>query len=176
MSRFFRLSLLLFLLLGVTGYSFGTSQTSATTERQIRQAMDSFPALLEFGQLYTNGFYNLKHENGRYVVEVRTLVRPAYELIMRVPVRSPEMNDRLVQEGPAEVELWKIKRIYRDMSPTLTVERETPQHIISQPDWVTLYNNKGDFTSIGITMNAGMELQLLREYRDQLRKEADVSW
>lgn len=153
-----------------------SAETDSGTELQIRQAMERFPALIEFGKLYTNGFYNLKYENGRHYVEVRTLIRPCYELVMVVPVFTPKSGQPLSQQGAAEVELWAIKRIYRNLSGVLTVEREYPQHIISAADWLKVYQNNGDFSTVGITLTPGIEIQGLRDYRDLLRKEANVGW
>jgi len=152
------------------------ANTDASTENQIRQAMHRIQPLVEFGELYTNGFYFLKKENGRDILEVRTLLRPYYELVMRVPVFPPHSTEMLLQKGPAEVELWKISKISRDASGTVLVDRDFPQTLISTTDWLRLYQAQGNFSAIGIVMSSGMDIEGLKDYRDQLRKEAHVGW
>jgi hypothetical protein len=169
-----RFSLLAFLFLLLTAQA--SHATSPTVQRQIRQAMSSFPCLMEFGELYTNGFYFIKKENGRDVVQVRTLINPGYELVMSVPVYKPEGDKPLRQKSPAEVELWEIRAIHYGASGKLEVERVYPQTLISPEDWMKLYTSGGDFRSIGVAMRSGLPIANLLEYRDQLRKEADVSW
>lgn len=172
LSRFVLLSLFA-LLIPAQGSS---AAASPTVQRQIRQSMTSFPALREFGEVYTNGFYFLKKENGRDLVQVRTLINPGYELVMTIPVYKPEGDRPLRQKSPAEVELWEIRAIRYGASGKLEVERVYPQTLISAEDWIKLYNARGDFRSIGIIMRPGLPIDNLLEYRDQLRKEADVSW
>jgi len=152
------------------------ARSDANTENQIRQAMHRIQPLVEYGKLYTNGFYFLKKEDGRDLIEVRTLLRPYYELVMRVPVFPPQSSEMLLQKGPAEVELWKIRKISRDASGFINVDRDYPQTLISTIDWLRLYQAKGNFSAIGIMMSSGMDLEGLRDYRDQLRDQADVSW
>ncbi len=169
-----RLILMLALFAGLA--CLASAATDPTKDRQIRAAMKNIPALVEFGQLYTNGFYVLKHENGRDMLEVRTLISPCYEIIMRVPVHPFDDGNPLVQMMPAEVELWKIEQVRRDEGGMLVVDRAYPQYLINQFDWTRLYKAKGDFSAIGITLIPGIEIQGLRDYRDKLRKEAHVGW
>ncbi len=169
-----RFSLLAFLFLLFPAQ--GSHAASSTVQRQIRQAMTNIPALMEFGELYTNGFYFLKKENGRDLLQVRTLINPGYELVMSVPVYKPEGDKPLRQKSPAEVELWEIRSIHYGASGKLEVERVYPQTLISPEDWIKLYDARGDFHAIGVTMRPGLPIDNLLEYRDQLRKEADVSW
>lgn len=148
----------------------------ARTQRQIRQAVRDIEPLSEFSTLYSNGFYFLKKEKGRYVVEVRTLLLPCYEIIMRIPIEKPSAGDRVIQNGTAEVELWELQKIYRDEGGNLVVDRGFPQTLINQRNWIKLYNAKGNYSSIGITLKPGLQLKGMDDYRDQLRKVADVGW
>lgn len=157
---------------------FASSNLSAaadySTQSKIRQAVRTITPLVEFGDLYHNGFYFLKNEQGRRFVEVRTLLTPCYELIMRVPVG--EDDGQLIQLTPAEVELVEITGVSIDASGNLAVDKVSPSHVISQADWLVLYRSKGDFTSIGVNMRPGIMMQGMDTYRDLLRSKADVSW
>ncbi len=144
------------------------------TQNKIRQATRSITPLVEFADIYHNGFYFLKNEQGRKFVEVRTLLTPCYELIMRVPVG--ENDGQLIQLTPAEVELVEITGVSIDASGSLAVDKVSPSRVISQADWLVLYRTKGDFSSIGINMRPGIMMQGMDTYRDQLRSKADVSW
>jgi len=173
-SRFFKALLVLPVLF--IQVATASAKTDSTSDKQIRQAMRTIEPLVEFGELYSNGFYFLKKESGRDIIEVRTLLQPCYELVMRVPISAPQPGYPILQTSPAEVELWTIKRIHQDFDGSLAVDREFPQKIISPIDWVKFFREKGDFTSIGINLIHGMEIVGLKEYRDQLRKEAHVGW
>lgn len=143
----------------------------------IMQAIDRFQPLREFSQLYPNAFYVLKKEGGRNLVEGRTLLTPYYEIIMRVPVTEPVYNDPLIQTGAAEVELHKLLEIRTGLNPdTLEVIRQYPPVLLDTRDWMQLFLNKGDFGKIGIRLESSFMLPRIDEYRNELRKKADIGW
>ena len=147
-----------------------------TTQRLIRQAMVDMRPLVEFGELYRNGFYFLKKEHGRNIVEARTLLTPFYEIVMKVPVSEPQGDRPLLQIGTEEIELWRITRVYYDIVGELVVEREHPQRLIPQAQWQRLHRARGDVHAAGLELESGLRLQNLDKYRDQLRAEAHVGW
>lgn len=166
----------LFLLCFMVAASVNGQTKDPTKTRLIRDAMTNITPLREFGELYTNGFYTLKKENGRNLLEVRTLLTPYYELVMRVPVSTPEGDRPLLQVSSAEVEIWKLTRIYYDIGGTLIVDRAFPPIDISVGQWARLVQAKGNYAAIGVQMESGLRIDKLDKYRDKLRSEADVGW